>query len=284
MNLPKFLGALRDAQVAPNTLRAYEADLRSFAEWYSGTNGEPCTARDITPTDLREYRSFLITRSASPATVNRRLAALRRYLGWAHDVGLTSSVPSVPKALQRPVEAPKSLDKAQEHAFYRAVERSGSLRDLALVTLMFNTGLRVGEVVALRLSDLDVSPKKGEVRVRTAKGNKARAVPLNSEARQALRAYLAVRPPAAHDYVFVGQRGGLGVRGVEALFAKYAYDARLEGVTPHTARHTFLTKLVRGGVDTVLAANLAGHSGLATIALYTQPSARDKERAVESLC
>ncbi len=148
-----------------------------------------------------------------------------------------------------------------------------------------HTGLRVGELCALRLGDVDLSERKGRVTVRSGKGQKYRVIPLNADVRRALAQYLAVRPRVADDHLFVSQRGGtaLSTHGVEQLVATYARQAGLEDVTPHTLRHTFGKGLLDAGVDLPTVAALLGHENLNTTAVYTHPSARDLERAVEKL-
>lgn len=132
-NLDEFLHALEAGHASKNTLRPYRADLINFQDWFSGTNGYAAVPSNITACDLKDYREFLIIRSAKPATVNRRLAALRRFLAWSQEAGLIQSAPKVPKSLRRPLESPKSLDKREEHALLRAVERGGNVRDQAVL-------------------------------------------------------------------------------------------------------------------------------------------------------
>lgn len=284
MRIDLFCAHLADEQCAPNTITAYRADLLHFSSWFEAENAHECDDRLITPTDLRLYRDNMIAANAAPSTVNRRLACLRRYLGWAVAVKRLEQAPKAPKSLTCAKEAPKALDKNAEFALFRAVERSGRLRDIAIFKLLFNSALRVGEAANLRLEDINLGAKTGSVHVRHAKGAKTRVVPLNSEARAALRAYLVTRPVVGHDFVFVGQRRQpLGVRGVEALFGKYSHIARLKNVTPHTARHTVLSRLMRSGADSVLTASIAGHTSLAMLMRYTQPSALDKATALERL-
>ncbi len=145
------------------------------------------------------------------------------------------------------------------------------------------TGLRVGELVALTMDDLEISERKGGLTVRSGKGGKFREVPLNVEARRALSDYLDVRPSIASDLVFVGQRGPLTEDAVRKIVAKYANRAGLEGVTPHTLRHSFGKAALDAGVDLVTVAALLGHERLETTAIYTQPSQQDLVAAVEKL-
>lgn len=155
---------------------------------------------------------------------------------------------------------------------------------MAIIQVLRHTGVRVGELANLRQSDTVLSDRKGQIVVRWGKGGRYREINLNADARRAIREYLKVRPNAEDDHLFIGQRGqGLSVRAIESVVAKYARLAGLEGVTPHSLRHTFGKHLLDAGEDLVTVAALMGHSRLDTTAIYTRPSRRDIERAVERL-
>lgn len=120
--------------------------------------------------------------------------------------------------------------------------------------------------------------------VRGGKGDKFRTIPLNLNARNALKAYLSVRPGVNHDYLFVGQKGHwLRPPGIYYLVKKYGHEARIENVSPHTLRHTFGKNLVDAGLSLDRVATLLGHSSLNTTRIYTVPSQADLQDAVESI-
>jgi site-specific recombinase XerD len=146
------------------------------------------------------------------------------------------------------------------------------------------TGIRVSELCSLMLSDVETSERKGTLTVRSGKGGKFRILPLNVDARQAITAYLKVRPTVSADQLFIGQRGqGISSRAVELLVTKYGRLAGLEDVTPHTLRHSFGKHALDAGADLVSVSALLGHQRLETTAIYTTPSQRDLERVVEKL-
>ena len=120
--------------------------------------------------------------------------------------------------------------------------------------------------------------------VRSGKGGKHRIVPLNNDVCRAINDYLDIRPKIADDHLFIGQRGNpLKAQGVELLVKQYAKQAGLEDVTPHVFRHTFAKSALDAGTDLVTVATLLGHQRLETTAIYTKPSERDLEKAVERL-
>jgi integrase/recombinase XerD len=281
-----FVDELRRQEKAPNTIESYRYDLALFARWLEATTGEPFEADRVTPTDLREYRSFLLTvEQRSPATINRRLASLRAFFQWARAEGLCREIPTDQvKGIQSSPWAPRSLPKKDVDRLIRQVEQSSNKRDLALLQLLRHTGIRVGELTALRLGDVTISERKGQLVVRSGKGSKYRVVPLNADARQALNDYLVVRPKSTSDRLFLGRRSeGLSPRAVEKTVLKYAQQARLEDVTPHTLRHTFGKSALDAGVDLVTVSRLMGHERLETTAIYTTPSPQDLEKAVARL-
>ena len=285
-DITDFVTELGRQEVAEKTIRAYHADLAHVARWFEGATGEPFRAAAVTPTDVRDYKAHLVAvERRQPATVNRRLAALRRFCLWAKAAGRCSDVVTDGvKGVASAPRSPKSLEKRDVDRLVRMAERSGKKRDLALLQTLRHTGLRVSELCALRLGDVDISDRKGTVTVRRGKGAKFRTIPLNADVRQALSAYLAVRPHVADDHLFIGQRGrGLSEQAVWYLVAKYARQAGLDDVSPHTLRHTFGKQLLDATKDLVAVAALLGHEKLETTAIYTQPSERDLARAVALL-
>ncbi len=241
----------------------------------------------MTPTDVRDYRAHLVTvERRAPATVNRRLAALRKFFGWAKGRKLITELPTDPvKGVPTAPRAPKSLAKREVDRIIREAERRGKKRDVAILLTLRHTGLRVGELCDLRLGDIEVGERKGQLTVREGKGRKHRTVPLNVDVRRALTHYLAVRPRVADDALFISQKTkrGLSAHAVAALVAGYARRAGLPDVTPHTLRHSFAKHLLDAGEPLPTVAAALGHTNLNTTAIYTQPSARDLERAVGRL-
>src|SRR5215210_3136471 len=282
----RFLQDLERQETSPKTRDAYRLDVLHFASWFTQTVGEAFSPEAITPTDVREYRGHLLTvERRQPATVNRRLAALRRFFQWAKALGLAKELPTDNvKGVASSPRAPHWLDKRDVDRLIRTVERHGNTRDLAIVLTLRHTGIRVSELSALLTGDVEISERKGSLTVRSGKGSKFRVLPLNVDARRAIAAYLKVRPTVSADQLFIGQRGqGISSRAVERLVTKYGRLAGLEDVTPHTLRHSFGKHTLDAGADLVSVAALLGHQRLETTAIYTTPSQRDLERVVEKL-
>lgn len=300
--LTAFENYLRDQDCAALTVRGYLADLERFASWFEQTNGEPLAPARLTPSDIRAYKQQLLeVERRRAATVNRRLAALSAYARWALAAGQIHSDPtSTIKAVKQTASAPKWLDKREQFALQRAIERDLQLsklrypkrwvtrrRDASLLIFLLNTGLRLGELVAMRLGDVQLSEKKGLLLVQNGKGGKQRSVPLNAEARQALQAWFSARPQTESAFVWVAVeedvKGRLSGRAVQRILQRYAQESGLDELTPHILRHSFAKNLVNQGVGLEKIASLLGHANLNTTRIYITPDARDLESAVEKL-
>jgi len=300
--LEAFYAFLDQQDRSPLTVRGYQADLVHFRRWFEQTNGESLTVEAVTPSDVREYRQHLLTverRKAS--TVNRRLAALSALMSWAVQQGLverdpTRGVRNVPQVNA----GPKYLDKKQQYALLRAIEKDQQLsrlrypkrwrsrqRDGSLVLFLLHTGLRLQEALDLHLSDVQMTDRKGSVLVRQGKGGKQRSIPLNAEARKALQDWLSARPEVANDFIWVAVEnegaGALSSRSVQRVILRLGQDAGLDNLTPHMLRHTFGKNLVDSGAGLEKVAALLGHANLNTTRIYITPNQNDLEQAVEGL-
>jgi len=276
---------LETQPLAASTRRAYRAHARRFVEFlasWPGEGGSPLTNSHARDYAVRDFKSYLKTvRRAKPASVNLALAGVDhfyRYLG--------AGKPDVRRE-ELAQAAPRALSPDELRRFLRAVERCPSVRDRAIALLLINTGLRIGECAALDVDDLAVSARKGRVVVREGKGDAYREVPLNAESRGALDAWLAARRVQLNSReepaLFVSRKDArLSTRALDLVIRALAREAHV-ALSAHTLRHTCLTRLVRGGADVVLVAELAGHRRLETTRRYSLPSQADRQAAMESL-
>ncbi len=172
----RFLQDLERQEAAPRTCASYQLDLAHFFRWFEQTEGDAPTPEAVTPTDVREYRGHLLTvERRQPATVNRRLAALRRFFRWAKATGLAKEVPTENvKGVAALPRAPRWLEKREVDRLIRTVERHGTTRDLAIVLTLRHTGLRVSELCGLTRSGVEIAERKGALTVRSGKGGKFR--------------------------------------------------------------------------------------------------------------
>jgi integrase/recombinase XerC len=224
---------------------------------------------------VREYKTYLLTSGRSSTTVNAVLAALDNFHLY---LGLGAAKV---RRQDLPVQAPKALELDEIRRVKRSIARS-SVRNQTVMLLMLHTGLRISELAALNVGDVFVTSRKGELLVRCGKGSKQRKIPLNSEARTIMQAYL-VGPQDPQEPLFKSQRGArLSVNAIDYVVRQIARDAGVK-MSAHTLRHCALSQMVRQGVDIVTVAELAGHSRLETTRRYSLPTANDKINAVEKL-
>ncbi len=269
--IDRFIDALwLEDGLAENSLAAYRRDLRHLAAALPG--GSLLAAAD---SDLQAY--FAASFAGSRATTaNRRLAAMRRFYRWALREGLIAADPTLRLAgAKAPPRFPQALTEAQVEALLAAPDAGTALglRDRAMLELLYATGLRVSELVALRLAE--VSLADGLVRV-TGKGQKERVVPVGEEARLWLERYLAQSRPEllqgrAADAVFVTRRGGPMTRQMFwKLICGYALRADIRApLSPHGLRHAFATHLLNHGADLRVVQLLLGHADISTTQIYT---------------
>ena len=273
--LAEFLDAvwLEDG-LADNTLAAYRRDLTAFAEWLRQQYGK--TLPQAQAGDIQAWfaASHAQTRAS---TANRRLAALRRYYLWALRRGLTPENPCLAlKAAKQAARFPKTLSEAQVDALLQAPDTQTmlGLRDKAMLETLYATGLRVSELVGLKL--LDLSLNEGILRVNMGKGGKDRLVPIGQEASHWLQAYLNDARPELmgarrSDALFVTQRAGAMTRqAFWLLIKKYALRAAITvPLSPHVLRHAFATHLLNHGADLRVVQMLLGHADISTTQIYT---------------
>lgn len=272
----------------PHTRRAYASRVRGYLAWLDSSDtdgGDPLGDPHARDYAVRDYKAYLKTvAKRKPTTINMTLAALDHF--YTH-LGLG---PVVVRREELSAVGPRALDaeRGEQKRFLRAVERLSSARDRAAATLLYYSGLRIGELVALDVDDVPISARKGMVIVRSGKRGRYREVPLHVDARVAIRAWLDARPanPGADQTpaLLLNLRGDrLSTRSVDDLIDRIAEDAKLPELTPHVLRHTFATNLLRGGSDIVIVAELMGHSRLDTTRRYTLPTDADRRRAVDAL-
>jgi site-specific recombinase XerD len=282
------------------TISGYVGDVRLFAQWFEKQSKETLTPIALTNEAVRGYKQHLLDQAAKPKTVNRRLAALAAYAHWLDQASYVKNsrnpVQGV-KAVKETALAPKWLDKKQRAALLRVVEKEVEdamrryprlslmyMRDAAIVKLILFSGLRVGEIIQLRMNDIILEERKGSVIVREGKGTKRREIPLNMKARKAMLDYITMRPDITSDDLFLGQRNeGVQSKTIQRAVLRFAKKAGIKNVTPHILRHSFAKALIDAGVSLEKVATLLGHSNMNTTRIYITPGEQDLVEAVDLL-
>jgi integrase/recombinase XerC len=273
---------------SPHTLRNYAADLRDFLEYLSPPQTEPPPLAGIDLLLLREWLASLYEREHKPATIRRKIAALRalfRYLSRegkiASDPARLLRLPKMPKTLPDVpnAEVTNALVDGVSNA---ALERPSPIRDRLLLELLYGCGLRISEAVGLDLEDFDQTERWLRVR---GKGRKERQVPYGTKAAEALQQWLSTRHSEREPRaLFLNHRGTrLTDRGARSIVKFYAtFVAGDSSIHPHTLRHAFATDLLSHGADLRSIQELLGHARLSTTQKYTQVSLTDLMRVYDN--
>ncbi|MCC0567041.1 tyrosine-type recombinase/integrase [Brevibacillus borstelensis] len=291
--IDKFEKALLADGKSVLTIQAYINDIRQFSNWLKDTLGYESAS--ITETDVREFRQYLnLQRKLKPTSINRKLKSVVAYQKYLVREGICKEEIQLKKVLlKHTVELDREIKIVEKQDMYRlkrTIEAENNKRDIAIYYLLFGTGIRCSELVAIETDDLVLTERNGKnnysyVLIRNGKGNKARKVNLNSAAVLSIRDYLEVRPKTSSNKLLIGQRGPLTRLAINKIMDKYSRKAHLEQkVNPHAARHSFCTQLIKSGIDPKTVALLSGHSSVDIIyRYYVNSSAEDKQRAVDGL-
>lgn len=270
--------------LARNTLDAYRRDLIALVRWLA----PHCKGLlQVQETDLQAYFAYRHAQTRA-TTANRRLTVFKRFFGWALRERLVAQDPTLRlQAARQPLRVPKTLSQAQVEALLAApdVGTPLGLRDRAMLELMYASGLRVSELVALKTWHLGMN--EGVLRV-LGKGGKERLVPFGEVARQWLERYLqearsAILAGQQTDDLFVTARGAGMTRVMFwMLVKKYAGLAGITApLSPHTLRHAFATHLLNHGADLRVVQLLLGHADISTTTIYTHV-ARERLRQLHA--
>ncbi|MFQ6101612.1 MAG: site-specific tyrosine recombinase XerD [Anaerolineae bacterium] len=270
-----------------HTIAAYRNDLVQFLTYVVG--GKVSFWREVSRTHVLDYILYLKKREYAPATVARKIAAVKSFFHFLVTDGVlqddpTAAVdsPQVSKHLPHPLSQEEVARLLAEPAKSNSAK---ALRDWALLELMYATGMRASEVTGLEMDAVDL--EAGTVRC-VGKGGKERILPLHERARDALGAYLEggrVRLLRGQDEkaLFVNHRGQrLTRQGLWLIVRECAAAAGIERkVTPHTLRHSFATHLLDGGAGLREVQQLLGHTNISSTQVYTEVSTRRKREAYD---
>lgn len=298
------------SELSPATLRRYQGCLHAFLHWFELAQKRSLQLNDLHFITLTGYRAA-IQQTVDPTTVNTHLCALRSWCGWLeHSKQLPSNPATRLKLSGRPhASVSKALTPTQLNALLRQAQRTRyATRNIAIILMLVQTGLRIGECANLCFEDISFGERQGQVLVRNAKGSKTRKVPLNASVRQALADYVAlsleVEPTlkavtTAWPHQILGKaftplwqserHSQLSLREMSHTLYLLLEDCANQkllprGCTTHHLRHTFATAYLHSHpADLVGLARLLGHSSLDTTRIYVEPSSDELAERVETI-
>jgi integrase/recombinase XerD len=268
--------------LAANSIASYENDLGKLSRWTDKNGFDLLT---LTSRDLREWLIDLAAEKLSENSKRRIISAIRGFYKFLMFEGHASANPAEDLvAPQKGVYLPRFLNQSEIetllHAPDTATERG--LRDRAILELMYSSGLRVSELVNLRINDIDLD---GGILTTIGKGSKTRRVPVGSSAVEWMRKYLAARQKYENTQVcncFVSSHGRpLTRQALHAFIREYAEKCGFSGVSPHTLRHSFATHLVQNDADIRSVQQMLGHADISTTQIYTHITSKHLQRTYE---
>jgi integrase/recombinase XerC len=280
-DIKKFLEYLqREKNYSRNTINSYEDDLLQFNSFLSKHFGDTYfSPTKIDHVTIRLFLGELLEEKKSKRSIARKLASIRSFLKYLvrrgiieRNPGIYVATPKLPKKLPVYLEE-SAVDRMMD---LPDVTTANGVRDKAILEVLYGTGIRMGELIRLKLGDINI--QKNVVKV-VGKGNKQRIVPVGSKARVAIQNYLTIRnellerseEKVDEAWIFLSNRGKpLYPRGVYNIVTQYIGKvAEIEKKSPHVLRHTFATHMLNRGADLRAVKELLGHESLSTTQLYT---------------
>jgi len=276
-HLTDFLVSLRvERNLSPNTIEAYEHDISRYLTFMEKIDGIEST-KDIKPRHIREYIRTLSDLYLMANSIRRNLSVVRSYHKFLLDEEFATTNPSelleAPKLSQK-LPTVLSVNEVEKLLEVRNEDTPLGIRDRAMLELLYSAGLRVSELVNLKVMDLLAN--RGWIRV-FGKGSKERVVPLGSHAANRMEKYLnksrpmLVKKRRSTDIVFLNFLGNpISRKGIWKIVRQSAETAGIKkSVSPHTLRHSFATHLLEGGADLRAVQEMLGHADISTTQIYT---------------
>lgn len=258
----QFLAYLTSQKKASATIIAYGKDLDQLGSFMA--EHKITQATTVRTEDIEAFKTHLIADGYTPKSVSRKLNSIKTFYRHLRTTGVVQNDPAAPVAHPKYENKPPRILSKMEYRALRDACRS-DVRIYAIVELMLQTGIRIGE-----LANLTVDNTKGDDLMITAyESHESREVPLNAAAKDALVKYLAVRPQTKEKTLFVTKTGRpLLVRNIRTAIERYFKIAGVEGAKVNDLRHTFVAQHLMSGASPVLVSKLAGHKRLSTTERY----------------
>lgn len=277
--IEKFKNYLFEDGKSENTIKSYINHINGYFKWYKESFGEE--PLKLYRQNVLEYKAYLQNiKKDNAKTINSKLSALCKYNEFLMDSNIQSDIVISKKdniKIQLEFASPSIVSKNDVESFRQKILENEGNRNYAIVTMMAYAGLRISEVLNIKMSDINLVSK--EVVVREGKGNKQRLVYINPKIIESVKEYLKERKSSELDYLFISNKGNRVDRTViNKLFNKYS-----DKITPHTLRHFFCSNALENGYSVHEVANQAGHSNIHTTLLYTNPSKEKMKEKAERL-
>jgi integrase/recombinase XerC len=273
-SVQRFLAYLRDVRrLSPHTISSYERDLSSLQRFCE--TGDRGVVDDLVEGDIRAWTAQLHRQGLSGSSIQRSLSATRSFFNFlGRENGRLRNPAASVQAPRKPRKLPKALDPDQVDRYLSfEIDSAVTRRDAAMAELFYSSGLRLAELAAVNVDDIDPQSRLLTV---TGKGNKTRTVPVGSAALTAIARWLEVRPPTGEDTdgggaLFTSNRGRrISLRNIQARLKLQARKSGMpQDVHPHMLRHSFASHMLESSGDLRAVQELLGHANISTTQIYT---------------
>lgn len=262
----QFIANLRDNRRSPSTVLAYGKDIEQLVEFLEGLN--KTEAESVTKEDLEAFMVKLNQNGYTAKSISRKTNSTKTFFRYLKSEGAITDDPATllahPKFETPP---PRILSKTEYRALRDACR--GDVRTSAIVELLLQTGIRIGELTNLTLDDVRIDDKKREGVLHVSTEGATRDIPLTKAAVDALKAYLAIRPKSPNDTLFITKTGKpLLVRNIRTSIDRYLRIAGVKNARVNDLRHTWIAHHIKSGTSLIVISQLAGHKRLATTEKY----------------
>ncbi len=276
----KFLKYLKEKDRANATIIAYAKDIEQLIEHLEA--GGKVNPTEATPEDLKGFVQKLEDKKYTPKSISRKINAIRTYFKFLKEEGTVNDDPST--TLTHPkieITPPRILSKMEYRALRDACRDDPRIS--AVVELLLQTGVRIGELRRLKINDIEFSENEspGKISIASWGKNPERVIPLNKPAQEALKKYLEKRPKSKEETVFITRSGRpFLIRNIRTTINRYYKKAGIENAKVNDLRHTFVATHLSRGVPLTTVSHLAGHRRLTTTEKYLQYVERPAEESV----
>lgn len=273
-----FKTYLYEQQRSQNTIDCYSRDVRQLRG--AASNYGDVGLQDMAQINLTHFSKILKASGQSYLTINRKIASINTFYKFMFEKDYVSEQLFIRPLKIRVQNQFKGLDDKEFWKIRTAIHKSGNMMHICIFELLYNTGVRVSELVCIKLEDIEMSQRKGKLTV-IGKGEVIREIPLNKEARNAICNYLCVRRSIG-NYLLIGQRGELKRGAIDSILKKYGNKENI-AISAHKLRHTLGHKLTKKNISPYIIKNILGHANIITVDVYSMNTEGEMEQIFEGL-
>lgn len=264
----QFIGHLKGKGRSSSTILAYGKDIEQLVDYLKDQGVE--SPSDVTTEQLRQFMEKLAKEGYTPKSISRKTNSTKTFFKFLKTSGVIESDPAA--SLEHPSfeNKPARILSKLEYRALRDAAR-GDIRMSAIIELLLQTGVRIGELAKITVDDINLSGENPTLYIRPEEGSVERTIPLNKPAVEALKRYLEIRPKTQSKALFVTKTGRpLLVRNIRTAIDRYFRLAGIQGAKVNDLRHTWVVNQLASGMSLVMVSKLAGHKRVSTTEKYLQ--------------